>query len=119
MKCDNRHVRKIICNSINFYISTRNNIDFTTCINYNITTSDADAGDVLTITVTSNPTWLDSFVDNGDGTAVLSGTPANTDVGEHGISLAVTDGIDNTTQAYSITVEAALFKMIYLPIVLK
>ena len=46
---------------------------------YTITTSDVDVESV-TITAPTLPAWL-TFVDNGDGTATLSGTPANAEVG--------------------------------------
>ncbi len=69
-----------------------------------ITASDVDAGDVLTITAPILPAWL-TLTDNGDGTADLSGTPANADVGTHPVSLLVTDtgGLTDTRQ-FTITV---------------
>ncbi len=75
---------------------------------YAITASDAD-GDPLTITATpatTLPAWL-TLVDNGDGTATLSGTPAAGDVGNHDVSLEVSDGTDSATQEFTIAVEAA------------
>ncbi|MTI20255.1 tandem-95 repeat protein, partial [Fulvivirga sp. RKSG066] len=58
---------------------------------YNMTTTDPDAGDVLTITApTGLPSWL-TLTDNGDGTALLAGTPGNPDLGTHNVSLRVTD----------------------------
>ncbi len=47
---------------------------------YTITANDID-GDDLTITASTLPAWL-TLVDNGDGTATLSGTPTNADVGD-------------------------------------
>ena len=72
---------------------------------YNITASDADEGAVLTINADTKPAWLD-FTDNGDGTALLSGTPDNGDVGGHAVVLTLTDGIIATPveQAFTITV---------------
>lgn len=73
---------------------------------YNITTDDPDNGDVLSIIAAEAlPSWL-SLIDNGDGTAVLSGTPKNTDLGVHSISLVVTDlpGIEDT-QTFTIEVD--------------
>ncbi|MTI37963.1 MBG domain-containing protein, partial [Fulvivirga lutimaris] len=63
---------------------------------YNITTSDADPGDDLTITsLIALPGWL-GLIDNGDGTAVLSGTPSNSDAGQtFGIALSVSDDKGN------------------------
>ncbi|MEQ8969098.1 MAG: DUF4347 domain-containing protein [Coleofasciculus sp. C1-SOL-03] len=71
---------------------------------YNITTSDSDSGDTLTISATTLPGWL-SFTDNGDGTAILTGTPTNDQVGNHNVELVVTDSAGATdTQIFDITV---------------
>jgi hypothetical protein len=71
---------------------------------YHITTADADAGDVLTITANVLPTWL-SLVDNHDGTATLGGTPASANVGDHPVTLQVEDsGGAAATQSFTITV---------------
>ena len=71
---------------------------------YNIITSDADSGDTLTINATTLPGWL-SFIDNGDGTATLTGTPTNDQVGDHNVELVVTDSAGATdTQTFDITV---------------
>ena len=72
---------------------------------YNITTSDSDA-DMVTITASTAPTWL-SFTDNNNGTALLTGTPANSDIGTHQVILTVDDGTESTTQSYHINVSAA------------
>jgi VCBS repeat-containing protein len=69
---------------------------------YSISTSDVD-GDPRTITATTLPTWL-TLTDNGDGTATLSGTPTNAEVGSHAVVLEVTDGTAITTQSFSIVV---------------
>ncbi len=60
---------------------------------YNITTDDVDPNDVLTITATTIPAWL-TLTDNGDGTAVLTGTPNNEQVGNNEVVLVVDDGIE-------------------------
>jgi hypothetical protein len=70
---------------------------------YNVTTTDADAGDTLTISSGTLPGWL-TLTDNGDGTATLSGTPTNADVGTADITLTVSDGTASTDQAFTITV---------------
>jgi hypothetical protein len=61
--------------------------------------------DIHTITLTSPlPGWL-TFTDNGDGTATLTGTPRNGDVGSYTIELLVTDSVGNTaTQSFTVTV---------------
>ncbi len=73
---------------------------------YTITADDPDLlhGDILTITVPTLPSWL-TLGDHGDGTATLSGTPTNADVGDHPVVLRVADSGGLTdTQAFTITV---------------
>ncbi|MDH5517172.1 MAG: putative Ig domain-containing protein, partial [Gammaproteobacteria bacterium] len=68
---------------------------------YSFSASDVDATDTLTYSVqTVLPTWL-SF---DDSTAVLSGTPLNADVGNHAVTLRVSDGTVNVDQSFTITV---------------
>jgi len=69
---------------------------------YNITTSDPD-GDDLVITAVQKPSWS-TFVDNGDGTAVLTGTPTTTSMLGFQVKLQVTDGIYTAEQNFSIQV---------------
>ena len=72
---------------------------------YSIETGDVDVGDVLTITSTDLPAWL-TLQDNADGTALLSGTPENGDVGIHQVTLTVEDEAGaSLDQEFSITVE--------------
>ncbi|MBA7541119.1 hypothetical protein ES705_33426 [subsurface metagenome] len=70
---------------------------------YNILTTDPDVSDVLIITAPTLPSWL-SLTDNGDGTAVLSGTPTSLEIGNHDVVLNVSDGFANTQQPFIITV---------------
>ncbi|NJK64305.1 MAG: hypothetical protein HC921_17860, partial [Synechococcaceae cyanobacterium SM2_3_1] len=56
---------------------------------YTITTSDPES-DPRTITTSTLPSWL-SFTDNGDGTALLTGTPSSADTGIYSLILTVTD----------------------------
>lgn len=70
---------------------------------HNITTSDPDTGASITITDTTAPAWL-SFTDNTDGTASLTGTPANADVGTHSIVLTASDGTDSVQQTFDLVV---------------
>lgn len=70
---------------------------------YNVTATDQDSGATLTITAPTVPAWL-TLTDNGDGTATLAGTPAAADVGDHPVSLQVSDGTDTATQDFTITV---------------
>ena len=57
---------------------------------YTITALDSNTSDVLTIKAVILPSWL-SLTDNGDGTATLTGTPLNEDVGDTTVSITVTD----------------------------
>ncbi|WP_375579296.1 MBG domain-containing protein [Marivirga tractuosa] len=67
---------------------------------YLITTDDYDLDDVLSITnIISLPSWL-SLNDNGDGTAVLSGSTNNDLVGVYGIALRVSDDKGNTADQF-------------------
>ncbi len=70
---------------------------------YDIVTNDPDAGTTLTLTSTNLPAWL-TLTDHGDGTATLSGTPGNSDVGSHNISLEVSDGSLTAAQTFTLTV---------------
>lgn len=71
---------------------------------YNISVSDPNAADVLSISPNTLPSWL-SFNDNGDGTADLSGTPGLTDLGNHPVELEVSDGNGGSaTQNFTIVV---------------
>ncbi len=69
---------------------------------YTLVSSDAD-GDTLTLTSTALPNWL-TF---DSSTAVLSGTPTESDAGDHAITLTVSDGTDSVTQSFTITVTVA------------
>ncbi|AWB67172.1 hypothetical protein C2869_12320 [Saccharobesus litoralis] len=67
---------------------------------YTLSASDVDSGDTLTYAVASKPTWL-SF---DAGTGVLSGTPENEHVGNHTVSLQVTDGTTTIGEQFTIAV---------------
>jgi len=73
---------------------------------YDIVTVDPDTGDTLVIEASTLPVWL-TFTDNGNGTATLSGTPANSDVGSHNVTLRVTDNVISVPveQAFAIVVD--------------
>lgn len=64
---------------------------------YEIVATDAD-GDSLTYRVSKKPSWL-SFSGK-----ILSGTPADSDVGKHSVTVTVSDGKVTTKQAYTLTV---------------
>ena len=73
---------------------------------YTIATHDTNLGDTLSIVAPVQPSWL-NLTDQGDGTATLSGTPTNDDLGEHPVVLRVQDpALATATQSYTITVLA-------------
>ncbi|MCP4699746.1 MAG: hypothetical protein GY862_23280, partial [Gammaproteobacteria bacterium] len=70
---------------------------------YTIVVTDAD-GDSLTLTAPVKPAWLMNLTRNDDGTWTLSGTPANSDVGDHNVTLLASDGTVDADQSFVITV---------------
>ncbi|QKG80590.1 T9SS-dependent choice-of-anchor J family protein [Tenuifilum thalassicum] len=70
---------------------------------YSITVTDSD-NDKLYISANSLPSWL-SLTDNGDGTALLEGTPS--EAGTYSVVLVASDLIDDATQQFDIEVGAA------------
>ncbi|KPA19567.1 hypothetical protein MHK_000213, partial [Candidatus Magnetomorum sp. HK-1] len=70
---------------------------------YSITVQDVDTSDVLIIGYSSLPSWL-SLTDNGNGTAMLSGTPLNANVGSNPVVLTATDSNSVTAIAQSFTI---------------
>jgi len=75
---------------------------------YRVATADPDSGDKLALTAAALPNWL-ALQDNGDGTAVLTGTAALVDVGTYPISLTARDSTGlSATQAFTINVKAYL-----------
>ncbi len=72
---------------------------------YHITTADSD-NDAVTITAPTKPSWL-TFHDNGDGTASLTGTPSNSNLGNNSVVLRVSDGTTHTDQSFTINVSGS------------
>ncbi len=71
---------------------------------YHISATDAD-GDALLFHAVSMPSWL-TLTDNGDGTAVLTGTPDAGDVGSVDITIEVSDGEEVVQQSFTLTVQS-------------
>jgi hypothetical protein len=72
---------------------------------YDITATGGEGGD-LTITAPTRPTWL-SLTDNGDGTATLTGTPTDANLGDNDVKLKVEgEGGFFATQSFKLTVRA-------------
>ncbi|AWB66998.1 hypothetical protein C2869_11365 [Saccharobesus litoralis] len=74
---------------------------------YNITYSDVD-GDGVSLVGSTIPSWLTlTNVDNQAGTATLTGTPINSEVGNHSVLLDLSDDADpngSAQQSFSVAV---------------
>jgi len=71
---------------------------------YTITVSDED-GDINNITANTLPTWL-TLTDNGDNTAILTGTPLQENVGDNNIIIVASDPNGGVTN-HSFTISVA------------
>lgn len=71
---------------------------------YSITTAGGSGNRALA--ASTIPSWL-TLNNSGNGNATLTGVPSANDVGNHNVVLNVTDGTDNATQSFSITVSPA------------
>jgi Ca2+-binding RTX toxin-like protein len=80
-----------------------------TPLNYLVRASDID-GDPVTITAPTVPAWI-TLHDNGDGTALLSGTPTDDDGGINDVTLHVSDGTLSADQTSSFVVAAPRFQL--------
>jgi hypothetical protein len=72
---------------------------------YSYTATTAPQAAPVTLSAASLPHWL-SFTDNGDGSGVLAGVPADEDAGEHEVTLIASDGELESEQTFSIAVAA-------------
>ena len=68
---------------------------------YVITATDAD-GDTVTYSASTSPAWLSFDTSSGE----LSGTPADADIGDHSVTLVVSDGTDMVNQSFTVSVTA-------------
>jgi hypothetical protein len=76
-----------------------------TSYSYAITTADVD-GTAPTVAAPTKPAWL-TFTPGANGTATLSGTPDQTQIGSHNVVLTASDGIaPPVQQSFTITVVA-------------
>ncbi|MEW5845175.1 MAG: endonuclease [Bacteroidota bacterium] len=73
---------------------------------YNVTATGGN-GTALTISATEKPTWL-TLTTTGNGTATLSGTPEQANVGNIQVTLKASDGVSEAMQAFTITVSPAV-----------
>ncbi|WP_109832643.1 BspA family leucine-rich repeat surface protein [Reichenbachiella versicolor] len=69
---------------------------------YNVQTKDLE-GDKVIVQSFGHPSWL-SLKSNTNGTAVLSGTPTNEDIGSYDVSLRADDGDLSTWQNFTVRV---------------
>jgi hypothetical protein len=74
---------------------------------YSIVANDYDVSDDLVLSEVSAPDWVTSFTDHGDGTATISGTPRNADVGNHSVTIRASDTKVNIDQVFTIAVANA------------
>lgn len=77
---------------------------------YSVTTTDPEA-DTITLTAPVLPAWM-SFVDNGDGTGTLSGTPTKTNSGDNSVTLRAAHSGDSSTTDQSFTVHVRNFGVV-------
>jgi len=76
-----------------------------------LTATDPDL-DPLTLSDNgTTPSWA-SFVDNGDGTATLSGTPALGDSGTYPVTVTASDGTLSDSESFDIVIAAALIDFV-------
>ncbi|MCB1914611.1 MAG: cadherin domain-containing protein, partial [Rhodocyclaceae bacterium] len=72
---------------------------------YEVRTVDPDGSAPPSIEAASLPGWL-TFVDRGDGTALLVGTPGAAQVGTWQVTLSASDGENATIQSFGVVVLA-------------
>ena len=71
---------------------------------YQVTTQDVDVGDSVNLTISPLPNWL-TF-----NSGILSGTPANSDIGTYTVTITAEDTNSiSTTQSFDIEVSLAIF----------
>ncbi|MCC5932249.1 MAG: tandem-95 repeat protein [Cyclobacteriaceae bacterium] len=73
---------------------------------YNVEAIDVDEGDILRFEVQEKPAWL-TFTDNGNGTALLTGMPEESDRGNHNVRLAVYD-LENAVDFQNFTIQVII-----------
>jgi len=71
---------------------------------YITTVDDYEADDPIMLNVTTKPDWLNFNYTAGQRSAVLTGTPASTDKGDHEVVIHATDGKAEHDQTFMVTV---------------
>ncbi len=72
---------------------------------YLFTAEDVDAADIITLSAVTKPDWLTFNYTAGQKSATLTGTPLNTNIGNHPVTLRVSDGHVQRDQSFTIIVE--------------
>lgn len=90
-------------------------IEFDTSFSHQLVASDPEGGEVV-ITAPIKPDWI-TFVDNQDGTAILSGTATMAEAGQHPLQIDVTDDIGLVRSQTYILVVAESFYQTYMPLI--
>ncbi len=93
------------CNALQFTSTPVTSAQEGQLYTYNIT-AQSNESNSPTINCTNCPEWL-TFTRNGSANATLSGTPESSDVGNHSVSLELTDGNSTVNQNFNIMVKAA------------
>jgi hypothetical protein len=78
----------------------------------------SENGTMLSFSCGNLPNWL-TFIDNGNSTGTLGGTPGVEDIGNYQIILTGKDGIYEVQQVFSIEVKSTLFESILNQTVMK
>ena len=73
---------------------------------YSYTATTVNASGAVTLSATTVPAFL-TFTDNGNGTAILTGTPVAGDAGSYTISISASDTQNTVTQTYTLVVNTA------------
>ncbi|HLO59725.1 MAG TPA: LamG-like jellyroll fold domain-containing protein [Bacteroidales bacterium] len=71
---------------------------------YHFTVDDYDATDTLTLSAITKPSWLTFSWTPHQKTATLSGTPNSSQVGNHNVTLRVTDNHVQVNQSFTIAI---------------
>jgi len=86
-----------------FNLNTNFELLYNTKFSENISVSDIDNGDIVTLTYTKLPGWL-TYQALTSSLGVLSGTPAAADAGIHSITFTANDGTGSVTKTIEIKV---------------
>ena len=90
------------CNGLKFTSAPITSAMESQTYTYNITYND-DAN-AETLTCTTKPSWLTFTKDETNNTAILTGTPSSSDIGNHNVVLTLTENSETKTQNFTIVV---------------